>query len=120
SLAAPRPEVDENVDAARFANLLFAYTGVTDDRDLAAGVMRYLAAPEIWSHRGWAIGGILLADRELGGPPLHLTIVAAKSDVVGAQLFQTALQAPMSYRRLDWYDAAEGKLPNTDVDYPTL
>jgi len=120
SVLRARPEVDENVEAARLANLLFAYSGVSEDRDLAAGVMRYVASPEILAHRGWAVGGILLADREMNSPPLHVTIVGAKSDAGAAELFRTALEAATSYKRVDWFDEAEGKLPNTDVEYPSL
>jgi uncharacterized protein YyaL (SSP411 family) len=119
-LPAARPEVDENVDAVRFANLLFAYTGEKEDHDLAAKLMRYLAAPELAAHRGWAVGGILLADREIGASPMHVTIVGGKSDPAALQLFQTAMQAASGYKRIDWYDAAQGKLPNTDVEYPNL
>jgi uncharacterized protein YyaL (SSP411 family) len=120
TLAAPRPEVDENVEAARFANLLYAYTGQTKDRELASGVMRYLASPEVWKNRGWAVGGILLADREIGSPPLHVAILGAKSDAVARELFQTALRVATGYKRIDWIDASEAKLPNLDVQYPKL
>jgi uncharacterized protein len=120
TLAAQKPEVDENLEAARFANLLFLYTGQARDRDLASGVMRYLAAPEIWNNRGWAIGGILLADREMGSPSLHVAIVGAKSDAAAGELFQAALRVATSYKRIDWVDAGEEKLPDTDVEYPKL
>jgi uncharacterized protein YyaL (SSP411 family) len=82
--------------------------------------MRYLASPEVWKNRGWAVGGILLADREEGSPALHVSIVAWRGDATGTELFQTALRVPTSYKRLDWVDLREGKLPNTDVQYPQL
>jgi uncharacterized protein YyaL (SSP411 family) len=116
----PRPEIDENIDGARFANLLFAYAGDVADRDLANNLMRFLASPQIWSNRGWAVGGILLADREIGSTAPHFTIVGSKSDSTAATLFHAALAAPMNYKRLDWFDPQEGKLPNTDVEYPAL
>jgi uncharacterized protein YyaL (SSP411 family) len=119
-LPSPDPELDENVDSARFANLLFAYTGVSQDRDTATAVMRYLASPEITAPRGWAVGGILLANRELGSEPLHVTVVGAKSDPLAMALFATALRVANQYKRIDWYDPAHEKLPNSDVEYPSL
>ncbi len=119
-LATGKPEIDENIDAARFADLLFAYTGDTGDRELAVGLMRYLASPQIWSDRGWAIGGILLADHETATAPLHITIVGSKSDSTVAALFQTAQTASTALKRIDWFDPAEGKLPNSDVQFPLL
>jgi hypothetical protein len=31
-----------------------------------------------------------------------------------------ALQYPSSYKRLEWWDTREGKLPNPDVQYPSV
>src|SRR5271163_4550482 len=43
----PHPERDENAQLARFANLLYQYTGGTGDQETAKRAMRYLATPEV-------------------------------------------------------------------------
>ena len=115
---AAKPEVDENVAAARFLNLLSYYTGKAADRDRAERAMRYLATPQIAGVIGAPIAGILLADDEMSGPPLHITVVGPKSSAGAAELFATALRAPTAYQRVEWWDSAEGPLPNSDVEYP--
>jgi uncharacterized protein YyaL (SSP411 family) len=82
--------------------------------------MRYLATPDVALSRRVAVGGLLLADDELARPPLHIVIVGPKSDPASLVLFRVALQFPASYKRLEWYDPAEGPLPNSDVLYPPL
>jgi len=62
---APRPELDENVAVARFANLLFHYTGKPQDRKLAEAAMSYLAAKEVAESRLMMVAGILMADAEM-------------------------------------------------------
>jgi uncharacterized protein len=116
----PKPEIDENIAAARFARLLFAYTGREKNEKLAERAMRYLAAPQIAESRRWLVGGILLANRELSTEPLHVTILAPKDNPIARQMFQTALQTPVSYFRLEWYDRSEGPLPQMDVEFPIL
>jgi uncharacterized protein len=51
---------------------------------------------------------------------LHLTIVGQKDDPVAQNLFQAALRYPSSYKRVEWWDAREARLPNPDVQYPQL
>ncbi len=116
----PRPQLDENVNAARFARLLYAYTGDAAHEELAGRAMRYLAAPEVTSSRRWLVGGILLADEELSGEPLHVTIVGDKSDPLARQLFTTARATPRAYFRLEWYDPHEGPLSQMEVQFPKL
>jgi len=116
----PRPEVDENVMAARFANLLFHFTGDKADRQLAETAMSYLASPQIATARGSMVGGVLLADSEMTSEPTHIAIVGSKSDASAQKLFATAMAFYKPYKRLEWYDATEGPLPNSDVQYPTL
>jgi uncharacterized protein YyaL (SSP411 family) len=82
--------------------------------------MRYLAAPGVAKRRGFLVGGILLADRELSRPPLHLTIVGSKSDSKARELFDAALRQPNPYKRVEWWDPREGLMPNPDVEYPSL
>jgi uncharacterized protein len=116
----PQPEIDENIATARFARLLFAYTGNGEHEKLAERAMRYLAAPQVAESRRWLVGGILLANRELSSEPLHVTIVAEKNNPIAKQMFQTALQTPVSYFRLEWYDRSEGPLEQMDVQFPSL
>jgi uncharacterized protein YyaL (SSP411 family) len=117
----PQPQIDENVAAARFFNLLAHYTGNTAYREgPARRAMRYLATPQVARARGAWIAGILLADQENATEPLHVTVVGRKDDPKAAALFRAALAAPAGYRRTEWWDAREGPMPNPDVQYPEL
>jgi uncharacterized protein YyaL (SSP411 family) len=115
---APHPQRDENVMVLRFANLLAHYTGDARHREVAETAMRYLAAEPV--ARRIPASSILLAERELTSPPLHLTVVGRKNDSQAQQLFSAALRYPGDYKRVEWWDPNEGKLPNHDVDYPQL
>jgi uncharacterized protein YyaL (SSP411 family) len=117
---APLPQIDENVSLARFANLLHAYTGKVEYRAMSERAMKYLASPQVAGKRRWMVGGILLADRELETEPLHLVVVGKKDDPTAAALYRTALTFPSGYKRIEWYDRAEGPLPRMDVEYPEL
>lgn len=117
---APRPNVDENIAVARTANLLSYYTNENKLRDVAAAAMKFLAAPAVCENHGYQVGGILLADQELGVPPLHLTVVSAKGTALGKKLFGAAIAQPSTYKRVEWWDRLEGPLPNPDVEYPEL
>ena len=114
----PKPQVDENVVFPRVANLLQYYSGQAANRSDAEHAMRFLAAPGVAERRGFLVGGVLLADRELSRPPLHLTIVGAKADPQSRELFVAALRQPAPYKRVEWWDEKEGPLPNPDVEYP--
>jgi uncharacterized protein YyaL (SSP411 family) len=114
----PHAQRDENVMVARNAALLAHYTGNAHYDELAKQAMRYLAAEPI-VHRLPAASA-LLADLEISRPPLHLTIVGHKDDPAAQALFQSALHYPANYKRLEWWDTREGKLPNPDVLYPEL
>ena len=114
----PHPQRDENVMVLRFANLLEHYTGDASGRDMAENAMRYLAAPSVANRL--PASSILLAQRELTSLPLHLTIIGPKDDPATRALFQAALRYPASYKRLEWWDTREGRLPNPDVHYPQL
>jgi len=114
----PQPERDENVQLARFGNQLSYYTGDKGDRETATRAMRYLATPEVAV--AWLSAPVLLAENEYTRPPLHITIVGARKDPSAKTLFQTALSNGPAYERLEWWDPAEGPLPNADVQYPAL
>lgn len=120
SVHQPEPLLDENVVAARFANLLYHYSGNQKYKQMAQTAMRYLATPAIAHKRKMLVGGILLADAELTSDPAHVTVVGSKQDKAAQTLFQAANRYPATYKRLDWYDRSEGALPNTEVEYPEL
>jgi len=115
---APHPQRDENVMVSRTATLLFHFTGDSHYEELAKQAMRLLAAEPVVFRLPAA--SALLADLELGRPPLHVTIVGHKDDPTAQALFQAALRYPAGYKRLEWWDTREGKLPNPDVQYPEL
>ena len=116
----PKPQVDENVAFARLTNLLQHYSGRAEIRVDAEQAMRYLVAPGVAERRGFLVGGILLADRELSRPPLHLTVVGPKADPKARELFGAALRQPNPYKRVEWWDPREGLMPNPDVEYPSF
>ena len=112
------PQLDENISLARFANLLARYTGQPGHKALAESAMRYLADPHI-ALAEITEPGILLADDELHADPLHLTAMGAKGDPAAKVLFSTLQHLPPWYKRVEWWDKAEGELPNADVSYPS-
>ena len=114
----PHPERDENVAVARFANLLYQYTGEAADQDTAKRAMRYLATPEVAV--AWLSAPVLLAESQFTQPPVHITIVGSKQDASAKLLFTTALKSGPIYKRLEWWDRSEGALPRSDIEYPVL
>lgn len=116
----PGPQLDENVMAARWANLLFRYTGRSEDRKLAETAMHYLASPDVAGSRNLLVAGILLADEELSSEPLHVTVIGPRGDAKAQSLFAAALAAPGGYKRVEWWDPAGEPLPHADVEYPRL
>jgi len=116
----PRQELDENIAATRFFNLLFRYTGRPAFRTLAKSGMRFLATPRIAEAHGPWGAGILLAGAEMLTEPLHVTIVGPKHDSNAGALFKEALRCPDDYKRVEWWDPGEAPLPNPDVTYPKL
>ena len=109
--------MDENISLARFANLLARYDGKADHVKLAESTLRYLASPKV-ALSEITEPGILLADDEFHSDPLHLTVSGAKNDPVARELFSTLQHLPQWYKRIEWWDRAEGPLPNPDVGYP--
>ena len=92
---------------------------IVEQRAQAEHAMRLLATSAIALQRRTE-PGILLTARELAEDPAHLTVVGAKSDPAAQALYRAALARPGVYRRVEWWDAAEGPLPNPDVRYPQL
>jgi uncharacterized protein len=114
----PHPQRDENVSVARVANQLFYYTGDEKFHAISKTAMRYLAAQPIATRL--PVASVLLTEYELTRPPLHLTVVGHKSDPAAQALFSATLLYPSFYKRLEWLDTREGKLPNPDVQYPSV
>jgi uncharacterized protein YyaL (SSP411 family) len=117
---APKAQVDENVAAAGFFNLLGHYTGNRADAASARLAMRYLATPRVVESRRFWVAGILLADDECSTDPLHVTVVGTKTDPSAIALYAAALRCPGTYSRVEWQDPTGPPLPNEDVDYPKL
>jgi uncharacterized protein YyaL (SSP411 family) len=116
-LARPVKQVDENVATTRLFNLLARSTGRQDFREQAEHGLRYLIA---LAGEDFVLPGALLADRELGREPAHVTIVGAKDDPMAQALYASARQYPTRYLRIEWLDRREGPLPTADVEYPEL
>lgn len=112
------PRIEENISVARFTNLLAHYTGDVAQHAMSESAMRWLAAPTI-ALSEITDPGILLADDELHSDPLHLTVIGPKSDPAAAQLFATLQHLPQWYKRIEWWDKAQGPLPNPGVNYPS-
>ena len=114
----PHPERDENAQVARFANLLYQYTGHTADQETAKYAMRYLATPEVAI--AWLSAPVLLAESQFTQPPVHITVVGSKQDRSAKALFAAALMTGPLYKRVEWWDRSEGALPRGDIQYPVL
>lgn len=117
-LAEPFRHLDDNVAAVRFLNELRHHTGDARYGAAAEDLFRYLVNTPPLERLGTFWPGLLLAERELAGWPLHVTVVGAKDDPAAARLFAAALALPGVYRRVEWWDQAEGSLPNHAVSYP--
>jgi hypothetical protein len=116
--AKPAKLIDDQIQLARFMNMLNRYYGTESYREQAAHAMRYLTAAAAEMPR--PLPGVLLADEELAVEPTHMTIVGHKDDSRAQALHAIARALPARYKRLDWFDPREGKLPNPDVEYPDL
>jgi uncharacterized protein YyaL (SSP411 family) len=116
--APPRPQRDENVMAARFANLLYRYAGDEAYRKLATQAMAYLAIPEVAER--FPAASVLLVDLELSSEPPHVTVVGGRQDPIARTLLAVAWADLAAYRRVELWDRREGALPNLDVEFPEL
>jgi uncharacterized protein YyaL (SSP411 family) len=116
--ARPARLVDDQIQVARFMNLLDRYFGNGLYREQASHAMRYLTSASADMLR--PLPGVLLADEELAIEPTHMTIVGHKDDPRAQALHASARALPARYRRLEWLDLREGSLPNADVEYPDL
>jgi uncharacterized protein YyaL (SSP411 family) len=116
--ARPPKHTDDQIQVARFMNLLNRYFGDDLYKDHAAHAMRYLTGASAEAAR--PMPGVLLADEEFAVEPTHMTIVGHKDDPRAQALHAAARAFPARYKRLEWLDLGEGKLPNPDVEYPDL
>jgi uncharacterized protein YyaL (SSP411 family) len=114
----PHPDRDENAQVARFANMLANYTGDNEAKETATRAMRYLATREIATDDLSA--PVLLAEMQFTHFPEHITVVGGKNDAAAQALFRAALRTGISYKRVEWWDPADGPLPRADVQYPSL
>jgi uncharacterized protein YyaL (SSP411 family) len=116
--AKPAKLMDDQIQVARFMNLLNRYFGNDSYREQASHAMRYLTGAS--AEMGRPLPGVLLADEQLAVEPTHMTGVGNKDDQRAQDLHASARALPAIYRRLEWLDLREGKLPNSDVEYPDL
>ena len=115
----PVTQMEENVSVARLANQLFHYTGDVQYKKTAEHALKYLVALANVDNSRYLVGS-LLAVSELAKAPAHIIIVGAKSDQTAQALHDKAIQFPVVYRRIEWWDKAEGAMPNSYVQYPQL
>jgi len=120
SFPGPRPEFDESVALARFANILGQASGRPADHNLAESSLRWALSPETVAGRGVYVGALLLAAEELRSAPLHVTVVGRKDDPAARALFAAAQRAPTSYRLIEWWDRREGPPPRGESIFPDL
>jgi uncharacterized protein len=129
-VAAPVPEhahgvfrepvraLEQNAAVVRLANMVFRYAGNQYFRQLALHGMKYLAT--VPADSGQVHAELLLADGELATAPTHIAVVGGKNDPAARALHAAALRYPAEYLQVDWWDRAEGPLPNPEVRYPRL
>jgi len=113
----PVRPVDLNIAAARLFNLLSAVSGEARYRAASERILGYLVSGQVPARLD-LLPGALLLDRELAREPVHVTVVGPKSDALAGRLIAAALAYPTRYKRVDWWDRAEGSLPNNDVEFP--
>ena len=116
--AKPATLVDDQISVVKFDNMLNRYFGKDSYRDDASHAMRYLVGAAQDMQR--PLAGVLTADDQLATEPTHITIVGHKDDPKAQELDKVARAFPAAYKRLEWLDTREGKLPNADVEYPDL
>jgi uncharacterized protein YyaL (SSP411 family) len=116
--AKPAKLIDDQIQVARFMNLLGRYFGGDKYKEQATHAMQYLSGASTEMIR--PLPGVLLADEENAVEPTHMTIVGHKDDPHAQALHAFARALPARYKRLEWLDLREGPLPNPDVEYPDL
>ena len=102
----PVRDVDDNVAAARFANLLFREGNGTEQQARAQTAMRLISSPQELD-RPELLFGTLLADDELRHAPLHVVVVGTGKTPSGAALLETARAAATRYKWIQVWDPAQ-------------
>ncbi|HEY0778821.1 MAG TPA: hypothetical protein VGD56_12705, partial [Gemmatirosa sp.] len=118
--AIPVRDADENVAVARFTNLLARLDPERPaPRVQAERALRFVAAEGI-AATDTPPAGLLLAERELREPPVHIAVVGVRDDPRTRELFAAALKTPSRYKRVERLDP--GQLPTDDgaPAYPVL
>jgi len=115
--ADPVRTVEQNAAVARLANMLYRYSADARYRESALHAVKFLGAA---AESGELHADVLLADGELAKAPIHITVVGGKSDPEAQALHAAALKFPAGYLQVDWWDRAEGPLPNPEIRYPQL
>jgi uncharacterized protein len=116
----PARTLEQNAALARLANMLNRYSGAPRYHAQALHALHYLAAAAASAAPGQLHTEVLLADRELGGAPIHITVVGARADPAARALHAAALKFPAEYLQVEWWDRAQGPLPNPEIRYPQL
>ena len=104
-----RPQRDENLALARFANLLGEVAADPGAKSQAHQALAWLAIPAVAARRPGA--GLLVLDRELSGPPLHIQVLGGRDDPRAVALFRAGLAHPGAYRLVEWMPPAPGAAP---------
>ncbi|MEM8541461.1 MAG: DUF255 domain-containing protein [Pseudomonadota bacterium] len=115
----PHLSVEENIEVARFGNLLAHTYGDVRFRDMAVHAMRFLVSDSVTSRRRFMLGTVLSAD-ELKVEPAHVTVVGSKSDTAVQDLHRAALKLSIDYLRVDLWDPSDGPMFNPDIEYPQM
>lgn len=111
------PVLEENIQLARFYNLLAHYSGYQSHQALATHAQQWLVRPAV-ATQPFEEAGILLVDRELGRDPAHLVVVG--SGEAAQTLYARAARFVSPYMRLEWWDRSVGPLMHQDVSYPNF
>jgi uncharacterized protein YyaL (SSP411 family) len=119
SVLKPKPNPDENISFARLAASLHHFTGNPSYREMGQSAFAFARQSDALD-RIYLISGLLLAENELRTQPVHITVVGGKADANARELFKAGLAYPAVYKRIEWFDRAEGLLPNADVTYPEM
>lgn len=113
------PIADENLQVARFANLLFRYSADPTHEKLVQHALKFLTIPDV-ADGIYVTASLLQIVSEVEASPVHVTLLASKADKSAKVLWTEALKFPLFYQRVDWWDRSEGALPSNDVTYPEL
>ena len=119
AFAKPYLNIEENIQLARFANLMHRTLGPERFRAMASHAMRYLTSDAVTNENRFLLG-VILADNEMGIEPAHVTVIGPAGAPAATALHAAALKLPISYKRVDRWDPASGPMPNPDITYPEM